>query len=283
LQRAEILLNRVLRQRLILDEFASRVRILRLEVALNRARGEVEFQRLKLQRREEQLARFQQQIERCTVRAPHDGFLVYANEDDGDPRVELGATVYQKMDLFYLPNLDDMHVITRLNESVVGRVARGMSAYVRFEALPEYELEGQVEMVTALPLYAGGRTSPDVRTFVARVKLDNPPAGLRPGMSAEVRIITDRRSNAVIVPSNAVAFERDAEVCYVPVDAGLQRRRVSVAAATPQWLEVTGGLEPGEEIVLDPSATIAPDMEIVSSPPAPPAQPAQADALAVAP
>jgi HlyD family secretion protein len=263
LLRAEITLNRTARQKDILDHFDSKTRLIRLQAAIDRARTELSFQELRLKRREEQLERFQTQVERCTIRAPHTGIVVYANGPDNDPRVELGSTVYQKMDLFYLPDLKHMEVMTRLNESVVARVALGMTALVRVEALPDQELEGEVVMVTALPLPPIGRASPDVRTYLARVKLAGVPSQLKPGMSAEVRIITDRHPQALVVPSTSVTFEGGTEVCYVSSDAGLERRVVAVSSATPALLEVRSGLEPGEQVILDPSQ-IEPGSQLIS-------------------
>ena len=91
---------------------------------------------VRLSRHEDRLAHFQEQVELCSVRAPHDGFVIYANEDDGDTRIELGARVRRKQDLFFLPDLTRMEIQTWISQGVVDRVVKGQPAIVRVEALP---------------------------------------------------------------------------------------------------------------------------------------------------
>ena len=85
-----------------------------------------------------QLAYYRSLVERCTIRAPHDGFAIYANgpfrEDAERTPIEPGASVRQGQELFYFPDLSKIEVVAMLNESVVDRVRSGMSARVRFEA-----------------------------------------------------------------------------------------------------------------------------------------------------
>ena len=58
--------------------------------------------------------------------------------------IEEGMAVRQRQELFYLPDLSELEVQMALNESVVNRVSAGMKAKVRFEALPDLELDGEV-------------------------------------------------------------------------------------------------------------------------------------------
>ncbi len=71
-------------------------------------------------------------------------------------------------------------------------------------------------------------------------------------MSAEVEILTARRPDALVIPPAAVKVEDGHEVCYVVGAEGPERREIAVGQVTPDLLEVTGGLNEGEEIVLEP-------------------------------
>lgn len=237
-----------------LERFKAPTMLMRLESQVLMSQFELKFQDIRVRRREEQLAQFRRQVENCTIRAPHDGMVVYAASDEGATKIALGSTVYQKMDLFYLPDFTNMEVWAVLNETKVSHVSEGMPALVRVEALPQYVLEGQVESVSPLPLPPRNwRMANDVHNFLARVKLHNAPKGLRPGMSAEVEIETSHRPGALLVPTTAVAIEDGREVCYVPMDDVVERRYVVAEPASLNYLEVTFGLRDGEEVVLDPA------------------------------
>jgi HlyD family secretion protein len=253
LLRCEVTLRKVLGEKRHLENFEVIANMARFDSTVNRARSELTYQNLRLRRREQQLEKFKEQVDRCTIRAPHDGFLIYANEANNIPRIELGSIVYQKMDLFYLPNFNDMEVQTVLNESFIGKVSAGMVTQVRVEALRSGLLEGHVVSISPLPqTQKGWRAGNDVRNFIAKVKLHNIPAGVMPGMTAEVEIITAHHPQALVIPSSAVKVEAGQEICYVPLGDSLERRPVDVEPATPDLVEVTSGLEEGEEVISDP-------------------------------
>jgi HlyD family secretion protein len=254
LKRSQINLEQFRDQERNLRRFGGPLEMRMLDVALENARAEAEFQRMRLEREESRLERFRRQVEYCTVRAPHDGIVVYANRRDRDPRIEVGALVRQKMNLFYLPDLSRMEVQAILHESVVDRLRNGMSARVRVEAIPKYSIEGHVVHVDPLPLQSPiALVSKGVVNYLGRVRLHHIPRGLLPGMTAEVEIETAQRPGALVIPTEALAVEGGQEVCYVAAGPDrLERRPVKLGQATRDLLEVTDGLEEGEQVVLDP-------------------------------
>jgi HlyD family secretion protein len=229
------------------------LQILRSDVLA--AEAVLNYQTRRLQRNEERLAYLQRQVERCTIRAPHDGFVIYANEEMKNVRIEPGLAVRQKQRLFYLPDLAQMEVAALLHESVVKDAKPGMRARVRVEALPDRVLEGHIDSIAQLPMQ---NFFNEVKYFVGVVKLDTVPRGLMPGMSAEVEIRTLHRPDVLAIPSEAMTVEQGQDVCYVAHHDGLERREIKVGQINRDLLEVTEGLDEGEEVVLDPTRLTAP-------------------------
>jgi HlyD family secretion protein len=232
------------------------------------ARTNLEFQAQRLKRQEERLEKFRDQVELCTIRAPHDGFLIHANEPDDDPRIDVGVIVRQKMDLFYLPDLSHMEVATLLHESILHRVKDGMPARVRVESLPQYVLEGHVASIAPLPSYRSVPTSLDVMNYVGHIRLNGIPEGLLPGMTAEVEILTDSVQDALVIPVEALGYDSGREFCYVARPDFLERREVKVGETSANLLEVTAGLSEGEEVILNPGevAKMVPEYLVRSVP-----------------
>jgi HlyD family secretion protein len=220
-----------------------------LEVNVLGTQATLDYQRSRLNRNLERLAKLEKQVELCTLRAPHDGFVIYANDDRRQIRIEEGMYVRQRQNLMYLPDLADLEVVTPLHESIVREVARGMRARVYVEGLPGRRLEGQVTEVAALPTF---NFFSDVRYFDSKVKLENPPRGILPGMTAQVEISLDRKDHVLAVPTVAIAHEDGREFCYVVHDDGLERREVKLGEGTRDLLEISEGLHEGEEVVLNP-------------------------------
>ena len=86
----------------------------------------------------------------------------------------------QRQELFYLPDLTELEVQMALNESVVNRVRLGMKTKIRFEALPEVELDGEVVSISQFPA-APGRDGEDFRYFISRVKIHKMLQASHPG------------------------------------------------------------------------------------------------------
>jgi HlyD family secretion protein len=210
------------------------------------------YQKARLARNLDRLAKLQKQVELCTIRAPHDGFVIYANDDRRSLQIVEGMSVYQKQDLFYLPDLTNMEVVTSLHESIVREIAKGMPAKVWVEGLPNRRLEGHVTEIAAIPTF---NWRSDVRYFDGKVKLDHPPRGILPGMTAHVEISLKRKDQVLAVPAEAVAFEDGREVCYVAHEDGLERREVTLGEGTEDLLEICKGLHEGEQVVLNPNVS----------------------------
>ncbi len=217
----------------------------------------------RLQRNEERLARLQRQIAKCTIKAPNDGFLIYANEAMTRIQIEPGMTVRQRQRLFYLPDLAKMEVVTMVHESVVKDVKPGQETRVKVEALGERTLRGHVESVMHVPTQ---NWFSEVKYFTAKVKLDEIPPGLRPNMSAEVEIVTGHRPDVLTVPSESIVYEDGQDFCLIAHADRLERRAIKLGEGTEDLLEVTEGLEEGEEVVIDPSLVNAPSASSADAP-----------------
>jgi HlyD family secretion protein len=229
-----------------------------LESIIIGAKASLDFETIKLRHEEERLALYQSMVDRCTIRAPHDGLVIYANRQGRSQEVYEGAMVRQRQRLFSIPDLSRMVVEVMLHETVVERVQVGMPARVRVEALPGRSLRGHVVSVAPLPLNERKQeTGTDVTYFVGRVELDTLVDGLRPGMTTELEILTARRQGVLAVPSEAVFLEGEQPVCFVAREQGLERRPITVGYSSHDLKEITQGLALGEEVVLQPPPTLA--------------------------
>ncbi len=214
------------------------------------AENVLNYQQSRLRRHRQRLALLEEQVANCTIRAPHDGFVIYANNNNREVYIEEGMPVRQHQQLFYLPDLNEMEVVAMLHESIVEQVSPAMRAHVQIEAFRNRRIEGHVTSIAPISLF-NWRT--DVKYFEGIVKLENVPSGLKPGMTAEVELAMPRRENVLAIPSEAIRIENGHDICFVVHDDGLERREVQLGQATRELTEVTHGLEEGEQVVLNPS------------------------------
>jgi len=76
-------------------------------------------------------------------------------------------------------------------------------------------------------------------------------AGLRPGMSADVKILAKTVPNALTVPVQSITELGGQHVCYVVADGKVERREVTIGDGNDQLVQVLEGLAAGDRVALD--------------------------------
>ena len=107
-----------------------------------------------------------------------------------------------------------------------------------------------------------------VKQYETEVSIDDLPAdaGLKPGMSAEVKILINTLKDALTVPVSAVAEFEGVRVCYIaPLGEAVERREVTVGENNDQYVEILSGVKPGEPVALDARTRAATDMKAAKS------------------
>lgn len=117
--------------------------------------------------------------------------------------VEQGQTVaasLQAPEMFVIAqNLSDMQVDASIDEADVGRIRSGQKASFTVDAFPGQTFEGDVRQVRK-----AAQNVANVVTYIAVVGFQNSSGRLLPGMTANVRIVTDQRDNVLKVPNAAL-------------------------------------------------------------------------------
>jgi RND family efflux transporter MFP subunit len=207
-----------------------------------------------------QLGRLKQMLERCTVKAPRDGILVYSKDRPWDQtaRVQVGGIVHFQQRLFSLPDLNELQVRVRIHESAVKKLQEGQAAEIRIDAFPNRVLTGVVEKVATLADSRGFWDQRGVKEYETMVRLTDVPedGGLKPGMTAEVKILVNRLSDVLVVPVQAVAEHAGSHILFVIADDKLDRRTVSVGENNDQFIQIVSGLSVGDRVALDARARV---------------------------
>jgi HlyD family secretion protein len=222
------------------------------------AQATLGYQDLRLSREAERLKHYKSMVDGCTIRAPHGGYVVYANRSGRTPQVYEGAPVRERMPLMTIPDQSKLEVEVLLHETIIRQVRPGMAVAIRLEAVPDLELSGVISSVAPMPISdRNPESGNDAVYFLGHVQLDKTPSKLRPGMTTQVTISTGLRAGILAVPSKAVTVEDEHEFCYVDTEHAVERRPVHVAQASREMLEVIDGLSEGEVVYLEPALVAA--------------------------
>ncbi|WP_152050776.1 efflux RND transporter periplasmic adaptor subunit [Tautonia marina] len=195
-----------------------------------------------------------QQVSHCTMTAPHDGTVLYADIAWRELyQVREGAEAYPHLPLFVLPDLSQLEVEIQVHERYSSQIVQGHQATVSFEALPSRSYRARVTTIDLLPTpdwYHFG----EWQQFRVRLTLDEAPAGLLPEMTAQVALEIGPSRSTLTIPSDAVAWNDRGPYCVVETPSGQVPRAVRVDRGTVDRLVVLEGLEAEETVLLRPRA-----------------------------
>lgn len=181
-----------------------------------------------------------------TVKAPSSGSIVELN-------AKVGATVTGGMIMgesdtsggkqcMQIADLSKMKVTVQVGEKDITKIAVGQSANVTYPAFPDIVSQGTVTAIASVANSDSNSGGGSV-TFNVDILIEAPDARLKPGMTAEVSVVTEQLDDVVMVPTMALMTE-DGEHYYVNVatnDEGKQTRRVKVTIVTQNDNEAVVG------------------------------------------
>lgn len=182
-----------------------------------------------------------------TVKAPSSGSIVELN-------AKVGATVTGGMVMgegdtsggkqcMQIADLSKMKVTVQVGEKDIAKIAVGQSANVTYPAFPDIVSQGTVTAIASVANSDTANGGGGSVTFNVDILIEAPDSRLKPGMTAEVSVVTEQLDDVVMVPTMALMTE-DGEHYYVNVaadDEGKETRRVKVTVVTQNDNEAVVG------------------------------------------
>ena len=215
------------------------------------AAANVEVLQAQLDQAQAALASTELDLGYTTIYSPVDGIVVSRNVDVGQTL----AAAFQTPILFLIAqDLTQMQVNANVSESDIGGVKEGTEANFRVDAYPKQFFEGVVTQVRNAPI-----NIQNVVTYDVVITVRNPELKLKPGMTANVTIVTARKEAPLRVPNGALRFrlpnvltDRKATRVWV-LDPNHQPRQVDVSTGIADSLHteiVSDTLREGDPVIL---------------------------------
>lgn len=160
------------------------------------AQAQVQSAQANVAQRQASLAQARVDLARTRITSPVNGIVIKRTIEKG----QTVAASLQAPELFIIAqNLSDMQVEAAIDESDVGRLKVGQKATFTVDAYPGQTFEGSIKQVRKAATNVA-----NVVTYVAVVGFANEAGKLLPGMTANVKVVTDVRDNVLKVPNAAL-------------------------------------------------------------------------------
>jgi HlyD family secretion protein len=199
-------------------------------------------------------------IDNMTLKAKAAGYVAIQGNDEGNLRWGMYMPPYQVGDIArpgkavaQIPDLNNWEATARIGELDRGHIAENQLAELQVVALPQIRLKGSIKTI-------GGTTGPPWdRHFDCRVKLDSPPAGLRPGMTVRLKIVTGTLKGSLWIPAQAL-FEADGrKFVYARSPGGFTAKDVELVRRSESQVVIKGMPEGQLVAMANPDQSAAKD------------------------
>lgn len=195
----------------------------------------------------EPLARIEsnESLQQYDVTSPMDGVVLERNASignvaDDEALFVVGDLTRLQVDFHIFPK--DLHRVSPGQDVMITSIDDRLTATAKLQTLlPTKELETQ--------------------TVIARVLLSNPEKTWLPGMTVRGDIVVNREEIPLAVRTEALQRFRDFTVVFARVDETYEVRMLELGRQSPEWIEVLGGIKPGQDYVTQNSFLIKADVE----------------------
>lgn len=214
--------------------------------------------------RKEAVSKAQTNLGYAIITSPIDGIIISKAVEEG----QTVAASYSTPTLFTIAqDLTDMRVIADVDEADIGEVEVGQRVSFTVDAYPGETFEGQVTQVRL-----EATTESNVVTYEVVISASNKDLKLKPGLTANVTIITLERNNIVSVPTKALRFTPTKEMLnpgekiedcqgahkvWVREGKTLKAYAVKTGITNGTRTQIVSGIKEGAEVIVEMKATSA--------------------------
>lgn len=195
------------------------------------------------------LARSEEQLNYATIVAPIDGEVLSRDVEVGDAVSSILVLGSSATLVMTLGNMKQVYVDGKVDESDIGKVYLGQPARIKVESFKDKTFNGKVTKIAPM-----GVEKDNVTTFQVRVSIDNSGGELKALMTANAEIILKEDHNVLIIPENAIIYDKDKKAqVEVPDPKGKDGKRkvaVTVGISNGAKTELLSGLRKGDKVVL---------------------------------
>ena len=155
-----------------------------------------------------------------------------------------GGQIAEDAPMYTIISTDKFNLKTEIDELSIAGVAAGQDAKIVFDAFEDESYEGTVKKISSV-----GNNTNGVTTYTVTIELAGSET-LKTNMSATATIVTDKSTDTLVIPVDAVQTENTEKYVTVVNGDELEKRTVTLGLVNAANAEVVEGLSEGETVVV---------------------------------
>ena len=206
------------------------------------AQADVDAKQAILQQEQNKLDEIDLNLTKCDIRAPAEGQVIYHNvyssrSGRAEFVVEAGSRARERQTIIDLPNPKLMQVKAKINEGGIRYVRIDQEAIINVGALQGQEIRGRVIKVNQIPepnAFFGSQ----VKEYGTYIEILDPPETIRSGMTAEVKVLVERKEDVLLIPVQALHEVAGHFFCLVHSGDKFQTRELKIGSSNEKMIIV---------------------------------------------
>ncbi|MGB0259388.1 MAG: efflux RND transporter periplasmic adaptor subunit, partial [Coraliomargarita sp.] len=210
------------------------------------------------ERLEQRLTELREDLAGLVLRAPIDGLVSIGpppRRGRQSKELTIGTKVSPKEIVARIPDLTQFLVRCEIPEIYRSRINTGQTALLKNAALPELEMQGQIQEIASMSSRVLHWDPRSPRVYLTTISTDSSDPRLVPGMTVEVEILVERVVDTLHIPIEAVYNNEGKSYCKVKRKFSIEEQEIETGRASNSYVEILNGLEVGDSVLLHTSAT----------------------------
>ncbi|SHN88185.1 efflux RND transporter periplasmic adaptor subunit [Desulfitobacterium chlororespirans] len=200
----------------------------------------------------------QEKLQKATIHSPYDGTVLNLAVKAGQ-EVENGTLLAQ------IGNPAQLLIETGINEVDAALLKVGDQVEITNSALLKEPLLGSIEAIAptaeVVSTSQGEQTQVKIRINVPATEGESP---LKPGFNVNLKVILQKKEQALLVPLEAVIDGEGQKLAYVVGQDGIvTEKEVQTGLSNELFMEIVAGLQVGEKVILNPDGQIKDGVQVI--------------------
>ncbi len=175
-------------------------------------------------------------LSNAAVTAPISGKVALVNVQRGD----MAST---GMNALTITDASRVEIETSVSENLINKIQKGDSVDIRIESASKEAIKGRISALSQ-------STTSETMTYPIKVEIDNKSGIIKPGMFAEVDVVTQSQKDVVAIPSEALVVKDGTAKVFVVENGVAISKQVETGIDDGQYVKVEKGVSQGEQVVV---------------------------------
>ncbi|MDD2447305.1 MAG: efflux RND transporter periplasmic adaptor subunit [Tissierellia bacterium] len=218
--------------------------------------NEITIQKQKIELARIEVEKLEKELQNYTIKSPIEGTIV-------DTNISESGIIKSHVILMSIQDLEHLEIVLDINEYDASKIEVGDPVEITGDSFEDKVYEGEIKYVGSI-----AKTSEQGNDNVVEVKVDikNSDEFLKPGFSAKVDILTDKKTDALSVPYESIFTKKGGEkVIFTVSDEGIVKEHtIKTGIGSDFTIEVIGDIEEGSSVILNPTEEIKDGDQVIA-------------------